>query len=225
MTKLIIAEALISNINEIKSEIDSDENIISISKNEFIESNNAALFKNESYQFVDDEFLTFNELKKLNYNFDDKYIFQVKKSNLKSFSEVSSLIQTFFLDKKKSLDIYPWDLVNIIFSKQKKITNEILDNFCKSEMVFRQFLSYFNKELQRISLLNKYDEDAVSDLLSEKIDYKYELAEKRKSKLSSKDMDNSLAMIYKIEKLNSDSKYSEENAKRFIVSIKNVLQF
>lgn len=225
MTKLIIAEALISNINEIKSEIDSDENIISISKNEFIESNNAALFKNESYQFVDDEFLTYNELKKLNYNFDDKYIFQVKKSNLKSFSEVSSLIQTFFLDKKKSLDIYPWDLVNIIFSKQKKITNEILDNFCKSEMVFRQFLSYFNKELQRISLLNKYDEDAVSDLLSEKIDYKYELAEKRKSKLSSKDMDNSLAMIYKIEKLNSDSKYSEENAKRFIVSIKNVLQF
>jgi hypothetical protein len=225
VTKLIIAEALISNINEIKSEIDSDENIISISKNEFIESNNAALFKNESYQFVDDEFLTYNELKKLNYNFDDKYIFQVKKSNLKSFSEVSSLIQTFFLDKKKSLDIYPWDLVNIIFSKQKKITNEILDNFCKSEMVFRQFLSYFNKELQRISLLNKYDEDAVSDLLSEKIDYKYELAEKRKSKLSSKDMDNSLAMIYKIEKLNSDSKYSEENAKRFIVSIKNVLQF
>ncbi len=225
MTKLIIAEALISNINEIKSEIDSDENIISISKNEFIESNNAALFKNESYQFVDDEFLTYNELKKLNYNFDDKYIFQVKKSNLKSFSEVSSLIQTFFLDKKKSLDIYPWDLVNIIFSKQKKITNEILDNFCKSEMVFRQFLSYFNKELQRISLLNKYDEDAVSDLLSEKIDYKYELAQKRKSKLSSKNMDNSLAMIYKIEKLNSDSKYSEENAKRFIVSIKNVLQF
>jgi hypothetical protein len=225
VTKLIIAEALISNINEIKSEIDSDENIISISKNEFIESNNAALFKNESYQFVDDEFLTFNELKKLNYNFDDKYIFQVKKSNLKSFSEVSSLIQTFFLDKKKSLDIYPWDLVNIIFSKQKKITNEILDNFCKSEMVFRQFLSYFNKELQRISLLNKYDEDAVSDLLSEKIDYKYELAQKRKSKLSSKNMDNSLAMIYKIEKLNSDSKYSEENAKRFIVSIKNVLQF
>ena len=43
MTKLIIAEALISDINEIKSEIDSDENIISISKNEFIESNNAAL--------------------------------------------------------------------------------------------------------------------------------------------------------------------------------------
>ena len=225
MTKLIIAEALISDINEIKSEIDSDENIISISKNEFIESNNAALFKNESYQFVDDEFLTYNELKKLNYNFDDKYIFQVKKSNLKSFSEVSSLIQTFFPDKKKNVDIYPWDLVNIIFSKQKKITNEILDKFCSSEMVFRQFLSYFNKELQRISLLNKYDEDAVSDLLSEKIDYKYELAGKRKSKLALKDLNNSLAMIYKIEKLNSDSKYSEENAKRFIVSIKNVLQF
>ena len=225
MTKLIIAEALISDINEIKSEIDSDENIISISKNEFIESNNAALFKNESYQFVDDEFLTYNELKKLNYNFDDKYIFQVKKSNLKSFSEVSSLIQTFFPDKKKNVDIYPWDLVNIIFSNQKKITNEILDKFCSREIVFRQFLSYFNKELQRISLLDKYEQEEVSELLSEKIDYKYELAEKRKSKLSSNDISKSLAMIYKIEKLNSDSKYSEENAKRFIVSIKNILQF
>ena len=225
MTKLIIAEALISDINEIKSEIDSDENIISISKNEFIESNNAALFKNESYQFVDDEFLTYNELKKLNYNFDDKYIFQVKKSNLKSFSEVSSLIQTFFPDKKKNVDIYPWDLVNIIFSKQKKITNEILDKFCSGEMVFKQFISYFNKELQRISLLDKYEQEEVSELLSEKIDYKYELAEKRKSKLSSDDISNSLAMIYKIEKLNSDTKFSEENAKRFIVSIKNVLQF
>ena len=225
MTKLIIAEALISDINEIKSEIDSDENIISISKNEFIESNNAALFKNESYQFVEDEFLTFNELKKLNYNFDDKYIFQVKKSNLKSFSDVSSLIQTFFPDKKKNLDIYPWDLVNIIFSNQKKITNEILDKFCSREMVFRQFLSYFNKELQRISLLDKYEQEEVSELLSEKIDYKYELAKKRKSKLSSDDISNSLAMIYKIEKLNSDTKFSEENAKRFIVSIKNVLQF
>ncbi len=225
MTKLIIAEALISDVNEIKSEIDSDENIISISKNEFIESNNAALFKNESYQFIEDEFLTFNELKKLNYNFDDKYIFQVKKSNLKSFSEVSSLIQTFFPDKKKNLDIYPWDLVNIIFSNQKKITNEILDKFCSREIVFRQFLTYFNKELQRISLLDKYEQEEVSELLSEKIDYKYELAEKRKSKLSSDDVSNSLVMIYKIEKLNSDTKFSEENAKRFIVSIKNVLQF
>ena len=100
-----------------------------------------------------------------------------------------------------------------------------MDKFCISEIVFREFLSYFNKELQRISLLSKYEQDEVSGLLSEKIDYKYELAEKRKSKLSSNDISKSLAMIYKIEKLNSDSKYSEENAKRFIVSIKNILQF
>ena len=52
-----------------------------------------------------------------------------------------------------------------------------------------------------------------------------EAYEKRKSKLSLDDVSNSLAMIYKIEKLNSDSKFSEENAKRFIVSIKNILQF
>ena len=71
----------------------------------------------------------------------------------------------------------------------------------------------------------KYDEKKVAEVLSEKVDYKYELAQKRRDKLNVIDLENSLSMIYKIEKLNSNSSFNQENAKRFVVSIKNLLQF
>ncbi len=225
MTKLIITENLISDINQIKSEINIDDSIVSISQEEFTANNTAALFESDNFQFVSDSFVTYSDLKKMNYDFNEKYIFQVKKNNLKTFSAVSELIEIHYPENKKSTEIYPWDLVNIIFSKQKKLTNEIIDKFCNDETVFRQFLSYFNKELQRLLLIYKYDEKKVAELLSEKVDYKYELAQKRRDKLNIIDLENSLSMIYKIEKLNNNSSFNQENAKRFVVSIKNLLQF
>ena len=86
-------------------------------------------------------------------------------------------------------------------------------------------MSYFNKELQRSLLIYKYDEKKVAEVLSEKVDYKYELAQKRRDKLNVIDLENSLSMIYKIEKLNTNSSFNQETAKRFVVSIKNLLQF
>ena len=225
MTKLIITENLISDINQIKSEINIDEIVISISQEEFTANNTAALFQSDNFQFVSDSFVTYSDLKKMNYDFNEKYIFQVKKNNLKTFSVVAELIETYYPENKKSIEIYPWDLVNIIFSKQKKLTNEIIDKFCNDETIFRQFLSYFNKELQRLLLIYKFDEEKVAEVLSEKVDYKYQLAQKRRDKLNVQDLENSLSMIYKIEKLNTNSPFNQENAKRFVISIKNQLQF
>ena len=225
MTKLIITENLISDINQIKSEINIDESIVSISQEEFNTNNTAALFQSDNFQFVSDSFVTYSDLKKMNYDFNEIYIFQVKKNNLKTFSSVAELIETHYPENKKSIEIYPWDLVNIIFSKQKKLTNEIIDKFCSDEIVFRQFLSYFNKELQRLLLIYKFDEKKVAEILSEKVDFKYELAQKRRDKLNVQDLENSLRMIYKIEKLNTKASFNQENAKRFMVSIKNLLQF
>ena len=85
MTKLIITENLISDINQIKSEINIDESIVSISQEEFTANNTAALFQSDNFQFVSDSFITYSDLKKMNYDFNEKYIFQVKKNNLKTF--------------------------------------------------------------------------------------------------------------------------------------------
>ena len=68
MTKLIITENLISDINQIKSEINIDESIVSISQEEFTANNTAALFQSDNFQFVSDSFVTYSDLKKMNYD-------------------------------------------------------------------------------------------------------------------------------------------------------------
>ena len=66
MTKLIITENLISDINQIKSEINIDESIVSISQEEFTANNTAALFQSDNFQFVSDSFVTEEQNKKSN---------------------------------------------------------------------------------------------------------------------------------------------------------------
>jgi len=73
VTKLIITENLISDINQIKSEINIDESIVSISQEEFTANNTAALFQSDNFQFVSDSFVTYSDLKKMNYDFNEKY--------------------------------------------------------------------------------------------------------------------------------------------------------
>ena len=67
-------------------------------------------------------------------------------------------------------------------------------------------------------------DDEISNLLNEKIDYKYQLARERKSQHSLEDIDNCIERIYKIEKLILENGFNTENAKRFIVSSKSLLQ-
>ncbi len=87
-----------------------------------------------------------------------------------------------------------------------------------------QFLSYFQKELIRLKLTFLYDDDEISNLLNEKIDYKYQLARERKSQHTLEDIDSCIERIYKIEKLILENGFNSENAKRFIVSSKSLLQ-
>ena len=101
---------------------------------------------------------------------------------------------------------------------------DVVDHFCNSENTFMQFLSYFQKELIRLKLTFLYEDDEISNLLNEKIDYKYQLARERKSQHSLEDIDNCIERIYKIEKLILENGFNTENAKRFIVSSKSLLQ-
>ena len=106
-----------------------------------------------------------------------------------------------------------------------ELKSEIVDHFCIDENTFKQFLTYFQKELIRLKLIFLYEDDEVSNVLDEKIDYKYQLARDRKSKHKVEDIDKCLENIYKIEKLILVSGFNSENAKRFIVASKSLLQF
>tara|TARA_B100000427_G_C15398057_1_gene546379 strand:+ start:44 stop:721 length:678 start_codon:yes stop_codon:yes gene_type:complete len=225
VVNLIVTPSLISDISILNEELKIKSNIDKISFEEFISENSITLFENENYKFIYDKYVTFAELNKLNFNFKENYIFQIKKQNLSKFSNENSEINVHYIEPQKEKEIFPWDFTKILFSSKIQLQSEVVDHFCIDEYRFKQFLSYLHKELIRLKLTFLYDDDEIANVLVEKIDYKYQLARERKSKYNIEDIDKCLENIYKIEKLILESGFNSENAKRFIVSSKSLLQF
>ena len=225
MANLVVTPNLISDISLLNEELGIKSNIEKLSFEEFKSENSISLFENMNYKFIYDKFVTFAELNKVNFNFDEKYIFQIKKQNLDKFSNQNSNIKVHYIQPQKEKEIFPWDFTKILFSSKMELKSEIVDHFCIDENTFKQFLTYFQKELIRLKLIFLYEDDEVSNVLDEKIDYKYQLARDRKSKHKVEDIDKCLENIYKIEKLILVSGFNSENAKRFIVASKSLLQF
>ena len=219
MTYLVITDNLIENldnlgIDELKYE--------KIKSKEISNNTNVSLFSDDLYKFVIDEFFTFNNLEKINYDFNSKYIFQVKKSNLSKFQDIKSL--QVIHNSKNDAEYFPWDLSNVIFDNKKKIDKNLLSFFTEKESNFRMFLNFFSKEIFRLKLLKSSDKKYVLEALKEKEDYKYKKAKTILDKTSIDKIDDSIKYIYKIEKKLVESIYNQENSKRFIIAMKQKLQ-
>ena len=219
MTYLVITDNLIENldnlgIDELKYE--------KIKSKEISNNANVSLFSDDLYKFVIDEFFTFNNLEKINYDFNSKYIFQVKKSNLSKFQDIKSL--QVIHNSKNDTEYFPWDLSNAIFNNKKKIDKNLLSFFTEKESNFRMFLNFFSKEIFRLKLLTSSDKKYVLEVLKEKEDYKYKKAKTILDKTSIDKIDDSIKYIYKIEKKLVNSIYNQENSKRFIIAMKQKLQ-
>ena len=219
MTYLVITDNLIENldnlgIDELKYE--------KIKSKEISNNTNVSLFSDDLYKFVIDEFFTFNNLEKINYDFNSKYIFQVKKSNLSKFQDIKSL--QVIHNSKNDAEYFPWDLSNVIFDNKKKIDKNLLSFFTEKESNFRMFLNFFSKEIFRLKLLTSSDKKYVLEVLKEKEDYKYKKAKTILDKTSIDKIDDSIKYIYKIEKKLVESIYNQENSKRFIIAMKQKLQ-
>ena len=225
MTKLLITENLITNKQDFIKLSNISEGIEFITFEEFLSTTTLSLFEDYSKKFVFDKFVNFRDLSKSDYDFSLDYIFQIKKSSLSKFSEVSSDIEIIESIKKGKDKFFPWDLSNIIFSQKESLSNEIIYEFCENEYVFQQFLSYLNKELLRINLLFDNEEERVALLLDEKTDFKYELANRRLNNISRDNLNQSFQQLNKIERLINESEFNHENNKRFVVGIKKLLEF
>ena len=225
MANLIVTPSLINDISLLSEELKIKSDIEKITFEEFKSENNITLFENDNPKFIYDKYVSYAELNKMNFNFNENYIFQIKKQNLNKFSNESEDISVHYLEPQKEKEIFPWDFTKILFSSKIQLQSEIVDHFCINENTFKQFLSYLHKELVRLKLTFQYDDEDISNILGEKIDYKYQLARERKSKYNLDDIDKCLENIYKIEKLILESGFNSENAKRFIVSSKSLLQF
>jgi len=219
MTYLVITDNLIDNlddleINELKYE--------KIKSDEISNSTNVSLFSDNLYKFVTDEFFTYKKLEEINYEFNSKYIFQVKKSNLSKFHDIESL--QIIHNSKNVIEYFPWDLSNIIFDNRKKIDKNLLSFFTETESNFRMFLNFFSKEIFRLKLLTSTDKNDVLEVLREKDDYKYKKAQTLIKKTANDKIDDSIKYIYKIEKKLVESTYNQGNSKRFIIAMKQRLR-
>lgn len=225
MTKLLVTEKLISNKQDFVKLSNISESVEFVKFDEFLSIDTLSLFEDFKIKFVYDKFVNFKDLESNSYNFSLGHIFQIKKNSLTNFSEVSQEIEVIHSSKSTKGEYFPWDLSNIIFNQKESLTNKIISEFCQNETLFRQFIAYLNKELLRISLLSDNKEKDVALLLQEKIDYKYELANRRLLNISLDNLDKSFKHLNKIETLSNESGFNNENNKRFVVGIKKLLEF
>ena len=219
--KLLVTDNLVSDLNQLDK---FDINLEKISIKE-VPNQAQSLFENDKYKFVFDEFVTLTSFKKLNINLEDNFIFQIKKSNLPKFTSLKSNIDVLHLEIEKKENFFPWDLTNIIYSSRKSIDLKLLNSFTLKEKDFRNFISYFIKELIRLKMLIEYDSKDVSEILNEKNDYKYQDATKKINNLDGKKINNAIQSTHKIENIINKYGYEVENAKRYLVSIKKLLEF
>ena len=169
--------------------------------------------------------MTLNTFNKLNINSEDNYIFQIKKSNLSKFTSLGRDVEILHFDTQKKEKFLPWDLTKVIYSSRKAIDLSLLDSFTLNERDFRNFLSYFIKELIRLKMLIELEPNEIAKVLNEKNDYKYQDAAKKIKSIDSAKINKSIQSTHKIEKIINQYGYEVENAKRYLVSIKKLLEF
>jgi len=219
--KLLVTDNLVSDLNQLNS---FNISLEKISIND-IPNQARSLFDDDKFKFIFDEYITFSSFNKLKIDLQDNYIFQIKKSNLSKFTSLGSDVDVLYLDSQKKVSYFPWDLTNLIYSFRKSIDLKLLDSFTSNERDFRNFLSYFMKELIRLKLLTEFDPNDVAEILKEKKDYKYNDALKKIKGLDKKKINRAIQYSHKIEKSINLYGYELENSKRYLISVKKLLEF
>jgi len=217
--KLIVTESLLSDLDEFGISGNSYTKISSSDLND----HRTSLFETENLKFVYDEFFQLTDENKLNLNQYENFIFQIKKSNLNKYKDLSQEIEVLYSNSKKKT-VNPWDLTSTIYNSKKNYELKVLQYFTSDENEFKTFLSYLTKELVRIKLLYLFDTQYVSKILNEKIDFKYKDSTTKKNRINENQIDKSFNLISKIENNLVSNSFESTVAKRFLVAIKKNLE-
>ena len=107
--KLIVTETLLADLDEFGI---SKNNYTKISISD-LKDYRTPLFETENLKFVYDEYFQLTEENKLNLNHYKNFIFQIKKSNLNQYKDLSQEIEVLYSNLKKKT-ANPWDLTTSI---------------------------------------------------------------------------------------------------------------
>lgn len=217
--KVIVTEKILNDLREFKI---PQEKFTKLSKLQ-LKSYTKPLFDYGKLNFIFDDFVT--GLNDFNLPIDqyENFIIQIKKANLIKFKKITENIEILYSEEKK-VDFKPWDISKYIYSAKLNYENSILNVFIKNEDSFKSLTSFLMKEFLRIKLLYKYDDKFVANIFNEKLDYKYKDALSKVNKIEQTKIDKSIILRNKVEIYLVNNSFETSIAKRYLVSIKKILE-
>ena len=216
-TPVVSGDILKSNISEgIQLEHLEKSNIKNLSHSQ------DSLFETSPYFLIEDSLLTKGDLtliveKELN------IIGTISKNTQSSAAEIidSNEIEIFSFESETSSERTPWGIVQSILDKKKKVNEKDLLHFSSDQNNFRFLLNLIEKDLFRLLILNTESGEKLSKLMDEKIDFKYEVAQRRLNNFDEEQIVRFIEIIWKIESVNT-KEYDIENSKRALIALSYV---
>jgi len=216
-TPVVSGDILRSNISEgIQLEQLEKSNIKTLSHSQ------DSLFETSPYFLIEDSLLTKSDLnliveKELN------VIGTISKNTQSSAAEIidSNKIEIISFESETNSERTPWGIVQSILDKKQKVNEKDLLHFSSDQNNFRFLLNLIEKDLFRLLILNTESGEKLSKLMDEKIDFKYEVAQRRLNNLDEEQIVRLIQIIWKIESLNT-KEYDIENSKRALIALSYV---
>lgn len=181
-----------------------------------------SLFETSPYFLIEDSLLTKGDLtliveKELN------IIGTISKNTQSSAAEIidSNEIEIISFESETSSERTPWGIVQSILDKKKKVNEKDLLHFSSDQNNFRFLLNLIEKDLFRLLILNTESPEKLSKLMDEKIDFKYEVAQRRLNNFDEEQIVRFIEIIWKIESVNT-KEYDIENSKRALIALSYV---
>lgn len=216
-TPVVSGDILKSNISEgIQLEHLEKSNIKNLSHSQ------DSLFETSPYFLIEDSLLTKADLtliveKELN------IIGTISKNTQSSAAEIidSNEIEIISFESETSSERTPWGIVQSILDKKQKVNEKDLLHFSSDQNNFRFLLNLIEKDLFRLLILNTESPEKLSKLMDEKIDFKYEVAQRRLNNFDEEQIVRFIEIIWKIESVNT-KEYDIENSKRALIALSYV---
>ena len=216
-TPVVSGDILKSNISEgIQLEHLEKSNIKNLSHSQ------DSLFETSPYFLIEDSLLTKADLtliveKELN------IIGTISKNTQSSAAEIidSNEIEIFSFESETSSERTPWGIVQSILDKKQKVNEKDLLHFSSDQNNFRFLLNLIEKDLFRLLILNTESPEKLSKLMDEKIDFKYEVAQRRLNNFDEEQIVRFIEIIWKIESVNT-KEFDMENSKRALIALSYV---
>ena len=115
-------------------------------------------------------------------------------------------------------EMTPWNIVQSILDKTKKINENELIYFSSADNNFRFLMNLLEKDYFRFLMLKVKTPKELSKVMNEKVDYRYDVAKKRMDRIDELTATKLIELLWKIDNVNS-RKFDPESSKRALISL------